>query len=58
MRKVITFGTFDVLHIGHINILKRAKKMGDYLIVGVSSDYLNFSKNRGILFIRKLSVLK
>ncbi|HBL7800823.1 adenylyltransferase/cytidyltransferase family protein, partial [Escherichia coli] len=34
MRKVITFGTFDVLHIGHINILKRAKKMGDYLIVG------------------------
>ncbi|HDS4566494.1 TPA: adenylyltransferase/cytidyltransferase family protein, partial [Escherichia coli] len=30
MRKVITFGTFDVLHIGHINILKRAKKMGDY----------------------------
>ncbi|HDJ8858017.1 TPA: adenylyltransferase/cytidyltransferase family protein, partial [Escherichia coli] len=33
MRKVITFGTFDVLHIGHINILKRAKKMGDYLIV-------------------------
>lgn len=58
MRKVITFGTFDVLHIGHINILKRAKKMGDYLIVGVSSDYLNFSKNRGILFILKLSVLK
>ncbi|HFL9855412.1 TPA: adenylyltransferase/cytidyltransferase family protein, partial [Escherichia coli] len=46
MRKVITFGTFDVLHIGHINILKRAKKMGDYLIVGVSSDYLNFSKKQ------------
>ncbi len=57
MRKVITFGTFDVLHIGHINILK-GQKNGDYLIVGVSSDYLNFSKNRGILFIRKLSVLK
>ncbi len=57
MRKVITFGTFDVLHIGHINILK-GQKNGDYLIVGVSSDYLNFSKNRGILFILKLSVLK
>ncbi|QLW58611.1 pantoate--beta-alanine ligase [Citrobacter sp. RHBSTW-00667] len=46
MRKVITFGTFDVLHIGHVNILKRAKKLGDYLIVGVSSDALNFSKKQ------------
>lgn len=45
MRKVITFGTFDVLHIGHINILK-GQKNGDYLIVGVSSDYLNFSKKQ------------
>ncbi|MBF6635878.1 adenylyltransferase/cytidyltransferase family protein [Rouxiella silvae] len=44
MRTVITFGTFDVLHIGHINILQRAKKHGDRLIVGVSSDALNFSK--------------
>ena len=44
MRTVITFGTFDVLHIGHINILQRAKKQGDRLIVGVSSDALNFSK--------------
>lgn len=46
MRTVITFGTFDVLHIGHINILKRAKAYGDRLVVGVSSDALNFSKKK------------
>lgn len=46
MRKIITFGTFDVLHIGHVNILKRAKDLGDYLIVGVSSDALNYSKKQ------------
>lgn len=44
MSTVITFGTFDVLHIGHINILRRAKECGNKLIVGVSSDALNFSK--------------
>ena len=44
MRRVITFGTFDVFHIGHIRILKRAKAMGDYLIVGISSDELNRDK--------------
>jgi glycerol-3-phosphate cytidylyltransferase len=45
-RRVITFGTFDVFHIGHVNILERAKQEGDYLIVGVSSDALNFSKKQ------------
>ena len=45
-RRVITFGTFDVFHIGHVNILERAKQEGDYLIVGVSSDKLNFSKKQ------------
>jgi glycerol-3-phosphate cytidylyltransferase len=44
MKVVITFGTFDLLHIGHINMLKRCKSYGDKLIVGVSSDKLNFSK--------------
>ena len=44
MKRVITFGTFDVFHVGHINILERAASHGDYLIVGISSDELNFSK--------------
>lgn len=43
-RRVITFGTFDVFHFGHLEILKRAKNLGDYLIVGISSDKLNFEK--------------
>ena len=44
MRRVMTFGTFDVLHVGHVSILERARALGDRLIVGVSSDDLNFSK--------------
>ncbi|MEY8709620.1 glycerol-3-phosphate cytidylyltransferase [Mangrovibacter phragmitis] len=44
MKTVITFGTFDVFHIGHLNILERAATYGDQLIVGVSSDELNYSK--------------
>lgn len=44
MATVITFGTFDLFHIGHLNILRRAKALGDRLVVGVSSDELNFRK--------------
>ncbi|MEG5919690.1 MULTISPECIES: adenylyltransferase/cytidyltransferase family protein [Enterobacter cloacae complex] len=44
MKRIITFGTFDVFHVGHVNILERAASFGDCLIVGVSSDKLNFNK--------------
>ena len=48
---IITFGTFDLLHIGHINMLNNCKKYGDKLIVGVSSDNLNYKKkNRFPIF--------
>jgi glycerol-3-phosphate cytidylyltransferase len=43
-RTVITFGTFDVLHVGHVRVLTRSAALGDRLVVGVSSDALNFSK--------------
>ncbi len=41
MRRVITYGTFDLLHYGHINLLRRAKALGDYLIVALSTDEFN-----------------
>lgn len=44
MKRVLTFGTFDLFHYGHLRILERASKLGDELYVGVSSDALNFSK--------------
>ena len=42
--RVITFGTFDVFHVGHLRILERARKLGNYLLVGVSTDELNYAK--------------
>lgn len=42
--RVLTFGTFDVFHIGHLHILERARALGDYLVVGISTDSLNLQK--------------
>lgn len=46
MKKVITYGTYDLLHVGHINLLRRAKEMGDYLLVVLSSDEFNELKHK------------
>ncbi len=46
MKTIITFGTFDLFHIGHLNILQRASEMGGRLVVGISSDALNFHKKQ------------
>lgn len=51
MRRVITYGTYDLLHYGHINLLKRAKELGDYLIVVLSTDEFNWnSKHKKCYF--------
>lgn len=50
MRRVITYGTFDLLHYGHINLLRRARAQGDYLIVALSTDEFNASKNKKAYF--------
>lgn len=59
-KRVITFGTFDLFHIGHLKILERAKKEGGYLIVGVSSDELNKLKGKESVFCLKdrLEIIK
>lgn len=46
MKKVITYGTFDLLHYGHINLLRRARELGDYLIVALSTDEFNWNEKR------------
>lgn len=46
MKKVLTYGTFDLLHYGHISLLERAKALGDHLTVAVSTDEFNLGKNK------------
>ncbi len=46
MKKVLTYGTFDLLHFGHINLLQRAAELGDHLTVGLSTDVFNAGKNK------------
>lgn len=50
MKRVITYGTFDLLHYGHINLLRRAKEQGDYLVVAVSDDAFNELKGKQCYF--------
>lgn len=50
MKRVITYGTFDLLHYGHIELLRRAKAMGDYLIVALSTDEFSASKGKSTYF--------
>lgn len=54
MKRVITYGTFDLLHYGHINLLQRAKALGDYLIVSLSTDEFNYNcKHKNCYFSYK-----
>ena len=46
MKRVITYGTFDLFHYGHVNILRRAKEYGDYLIVAISTDEFNWNEKQ------------
>ena len=46
MKRVITYGTFDLLHYGHINLLRRAKELGDYLVVALSTDEFNWEEKQ------------
>lgn len=59
MKKILTYGTFDMFHIGHLNLLKRAKELGDFLVVGISSDDFNNLKNKKTLipFEERRSIL-
>lgn len=50
MKKIITYGTFDLLHYGHINLLKRARELGDYLIVALSTNEFNEMKGKRCYF--------
>lgn len=49
MKTIITYGTFDILHVGHINLLRRARELGDRLVVGLSTDEFNSGKHKSAL---------
>lgn len=46
MTRILTYGTYDLLHIGHVNLLRRARELGDYLVVGLSTDEFNSLKHK------------
>ena len=50
MKRILTYGTFDLLHYGHINLLRRAKALGDYLVVACSTDEFNLGKGKRCYF--------
>jgi glycerol-3-phosphate cytidylyltransferase len=50
MRRVLTYGTFDLFHVGHIRLLERARALGDYLVVGLSTDEFNMGKGKNSVF--------
>ncbi len=50
MKKIITYGTFDLFHVGHIRLLERARSLGDYLVVGLSTDDFNLAKGKKSVF--------
>lgn len=60
MKKVITYGTFDLFHLGHVNLLKRARALGDQLVVGLSTDEFNQKKGKTTLvpYSHRLEILK
>lgn len=60
MKKVITYGTFDLLHIGHINLLRRARNLGDHLTVAVSTDEFNEGKGKKTIlpFVERMEIVR
>jgi glycerol-3-phosphate cytidylyltransferase len=50
MKKVITYGTFDLFHFGHLELLRKAKELGDFLVVAVSTDEFNIKKEKKCLY--------
>ncbi|SVC35328.1 uncharacterized protein METZ01_LOCUS288182, partial [marine metagenome] len=50
MKKVITYGTFDLFHFGHLELLRRAKELGDFLVVAVSTDEFNIKKRKKCIY--------